>query len=113
MAGLSRIRIGMAVLDRTGALIGVVKALELAQGVKPSPDLVLDGAQARRMLAAGVRCNDGTHTPSFKGRLVIETPDGDDVVESLDSIHRVADTAVHLAVVRRVEKSGEGSLEGV
>ena len=40
MAGLSRIRIGMAVLDRTGALIGVVKALELAQGVKPSPDLV-------------------------------------------------------------------------
>lgn len=113
MAGLSRIRIGMAVLDRTGALIGVVKALELAEGVKPSPDLVLDGVQARRILAAGVRGNAGTHTPYFKGRLVIETNDGHDIAESLDSIHRVADTAVHLAVMRRVEESGEGSLEGV
>lgn len=113
MAALSRIRIGMAVLDRTGALIGVVKALELAEGVKPSPNLVLDGTQARRMLEAGVGDNAGTNTPSRKGHLLIETSDGNDILESLDSIHRVADTAVHLAVVRRIEKTGDGSLEGV
>lgn len=113
MAALSRIRIGMAVLDRTGALIGVVKALELAEGVKPSPNLVLDGTQARRMLAAGVRDSASTISPSHKGHLLVETSEGNNIVESLDSIQRVADTAVHLAVVRRIEETGDGSLEGV
>lgn len=112
MARLSKIRIGMAVLDRTGAIVGTVKALELAEGIKPSPNLVLDGTQGPHKLGTTISEVARTNRPARKGHLLIETSEGKEIVESLESIHRVADTAVHLAVARRMDTS-DGSLEGV
>lgn len=112
MAGLGRIRIGMTVLDRMGAIIGVVKALELAEGVKPPLSLVLGGTRDQRILEAGTREITRTNRPAFEGHLLIETKEGKEIVESLESIHRIADTAVHLAVVRQTDKPSDGLLEG-
>lgn len=112
MAGLGRIRIGMTVLDSMGAIVGVVKALELAEGVKPPLNLVFGGSRDRRIVEAATREIARTNRPVFEGHLLIETGDGKDIVASLKSIHRIADTAVHLAVVRQIDKSGDGSFEG-
>lgn len=114
MARLSKIRIGMAVFDRTGAIVGVVKALELAEGVKPPPSLVLGETpeQDRRMLEKGTLEGLRTTKHASKGHLLIETSEGEDIVESLDSIDRVADTAVHLAVVRQINKASGGVTRG-
>lgn len=112
MAGLGRIRIGMTVLDRMGAIIGVVKALELAEGVKPPMSLVLGETQNRPKLEACPRAITRTSRPAFEGHLLIETTEGKDIVESLESIHRIADTAVHLAVVRQTDKPSDGLFEG-
>ncbi|MHA7273307.1 hypothetical protein ACX80Z_07730 [Arthrobacter sp. TMT4-20] len=102
MTRLGNIRIGMTVLDRTGAIIGVVKALELPEGVKPSPNLTLDdGARSRQLLAAGATGARRTASPVRKGYLLIATEAEEDVVESLESI---AGTAVHLSVARRIEQ---------
>ncbi|MBP2215037.1 hypothetical protein [Arthrobacter sp. CAN_C5] len=104
MTRLSRIRIGMTVLDRTGAVIGVVKALELTEGVKPSTSLILDdGARSRQLLEAGANRSRRRAPSVRKGYLLISTDTEEDIVESLESIGRVADTAVHLSVARQTE----------
>lgn len=103
MAGLGRIRIGMTVLDSMGAVIGVVKALELAEGVKPPLNVILGGNRDRRILEAGTGEIARTKRPVFEGHLLIETREGKDIVASLKSIHRIADTAVHLAVARQID----------
>lgn len=112
MAGLGRISIGMTVLDRFGTLVGVVKALQLDEGVKPATSLVLDGIQAKRLLEAGARADSGGKV-THKGYLLIEACDGEEIVAPLDSISRVAATAVHLAVARRNSMTGNGSGENV
>lgn len=112
MAALGKIRIGMTVLDRKGAIIGVVKALELAEGVKPPLNLVLGGTRDRVILEAGTREIKRTNRLRGEGHLLIETKEGKEIVESLESIHRIADTAVHLAVVGQTDEPSDGSFEG-
>lgn len=87
--------------------------MELAEGIKPPPNLVLGGSQSQPMLEAGVREVARTNRPARRGYLLIETSEGKEIVESLDSVDRVTDTGIHLAVARQVDKTDEGSFEGV